>query len=156
MVALGPGESAMTPTLVGRWQTRLALLATLGLLITVVFVLLGRDDVFLRVLLYVAVFGVAWDVLYIALQRLRWDRDWPAAFQVLNGLTEGAFIFVLATVIGLPGLPRDIPLALFAVHYGLVWLAVFLWTQGPMRAIFPFWRFHGGTIRPRVPSDRSR
>ena len=146
----------MTPSLVGRWQTRLALLATLGLLITLVFVVVGRSDIFLRVLVYVALFGVAWDVLYILLQRLRWDRDWPAAFQVINGVTEGLFIFIVATLIGLPGLPRDIPAGLFAAHYGLVWLVIFLWTQGPMRAIFPFWRFHGGTIRPRVPGDRSR
>ena len=58
------------------------------------------------------------------------------------------------TQLGLPGFPRDLPLPVFVAQYGLVWLVVFLWTQGPMRALFPFWRFHGGTIIPRVPRER--
>jgi hypothetical protein len=33
---------------------------------------------------------------------------------------------------------------LFALHYWSVWLGVFLMTQGPMRIIFPRWRFSGG------------
>lgn len=141
----------MTPTLVGRWQTRLALLATIGLLITLIFVLVLGSDVFLRVLVYVAVFGVVWDIIYIFLQRYRWDRDWPAIFQVINGVTEGVFLYAVIALGLLPFLPApDVAVGVFMVHYGLVWLAVFLWTQGPMRAIFPFWRFHGGRIIPRV------
>jgi len=151
VVALGAGEGTVTPTLVGRWQTRLALLATIGLLITVIFVLGLRSDVFLRVLVYVAVFGFVWDVIYILIQRFRWDRDWPAAFQVLNGITEGVFLYAVIALGLLPFLPaRDVAPGVFLAHYGLVWLAIFLWTQGPMRAFFPFWRFHGGRITPRT------
>lgn len=145
----------MTPTLAGRWQTRVFLLATVGLIITLLFVLVsGGNAVFLKILGYVALFGLAWDVVYILLQRLRWDRDWPAAFQVLNGVTEGVFLYAVIALFGLPGLPsKDVPLWAFVVHYGLVWLAVFLSSQGPMRAIFPFWRFHGGRIVPRVSNE---
>ena len=144
----------MTPTLTGRWQTRLALLATLGVVVTALFALAYANLAFVVVLVYVALFGVVWDVIYIALQQYRWDRDWPAAFQVLNGLVEGVVLYLAITQLGLPGVPRDLPLPVFVAQYGLVWLVVFLWTQGPMRALFPFWRFHGGTIIPRVPRER--
>ena len=144
----------MTPTLTGRWQTRLALLATLGVVVTALFALAYANLAFVVVLVYVALFGVVWDVMYIALQQYRWDRDWPAAFQVLNGLVEGVVLYLAITQLGLPGVPRDLPLPVFVAQYGLVWLVVFLWTQGPMRALFPFWRFHGGTIIPRVPRER--
>jgi len=144
----------MTPTLTGRWQTRLALLATLGVVVTALFALAYANLAFFLVLFYVALFGVVWDVIYIALQQYRWDRDWPAAFQVLNGLVEGVVLYLAITQLGLPGVPRDLPLPVFVAQYGLVWLVVFLWTQGPMRALFPFWRFHGGTIIPRVPRER--
>lgn len=144
----------MTPTLLGRWETRLALLATIGLLITLIFAVVFGSTAFLLVLVYVAVFGLIWDVIYIAMQQLRWDRDWPAAFQIINGITEGIFLYLVIRIAGLPGVPTDLSLGLFIAQYGLVWLAVFLWTQGPMRAIFPFWRFHGGVITPRVPRER--
>ncbi len=144
----------MTPTLLGRWETRLALLATIGLLISLIFVAIFSSTAFLFVLVYVAVFGVIWDVIYIALQQLRWDRDWPAAFQIINGVTEGIFLYLVIRIVGLPGVPTDLSLGLFIAQYGLVWLSIFLFTQGPMRAIFPFWRFHGGVITPRVPRER--
>ena len=144
----------MTPTLLGRWETRLALLATIGLLISLIFAAVFSSTAFLFVLLYVAVFGVIWDVIYIGLQQLRWDRDWPAIFQVINGVTEGIFLYLVIRIVGLPGVPTDLALGLFIAQYGLVWLSIFLFTQGPMRTIFPFWRFHGGVITPRVPRER--
>jgi hypothetical protein len=147
----------MTPTLVGRWQTRIALLGTLGVIVSALFAAVYGSGLFFLVLGYVALFGLAWDVLYIALQRLRWDRDWPAAFQVLNGIVEGALVFLLISTFGLPGIAAgSIPLWLFVLQYGLVWLVTFLWAQGPMRAIFPFWRFHGGRVVPAVSSAERR
>ena len=154
MVALGARGRAVTPTLLGRWQTRVALLATIGLVITLIFAVVFGSAAFVFVLVYVAILGVIWDVIYIALQQLRWDRDWPAAFQVINGVTEGVFLYLVIRIIGLPGVPKDLGLGLFIAQYGLVWLSIFLWTQGPMRALYPFWRFHGGVIYPRVPRER--
>ena len=137
----------MTPTLMGRWQTRIVMLATLGLLVSVFFALYYDDVTFYRVLLYVGIFGVVWDVIYILIQRLRWDRDWPAAFQVANGIIEGILIYLVIDNFGLPGIDDgSVPLGRFVAHYGLVWLSIFIWVQGPMRVVFPFWRFHGGRI----------
>lgn len=147
----------MTPTLIGRWQTRIVVLATLGSLVTAVFAVLYGSPLFFLVLAYVAIFGLAWDIIYSALQLLRWDRDWPAAFQVAAGIVEGALIYALLTVTGLPGIPAGlVPLGIFVSHYGLVWLVTFVWVQGPMRALFPFWRFHGGRIVPRVSRAQRR
>jgi hypothetical protein len=147
----------VTPTLPGRWQTRLLLLGTLGVIVSAVFAAIYGSGLFFLVLAYVALLGLAWDVIYIALQRLRWDRDWPAAFQVLTGIIEGALVYALISTVGLPGIPVGaIPVWLFALHYGTVWLVTFLWAQGPMRALFPFWRFHGGRVVPAISSAERR
>lgn len=146
----------MTPTLVGRWQTRIALLATVGLLVSVPFAVVAGSGTFFAVVAYVAVIGVAWDVLYSFLQAFRWERDWPPAFAVVAAIAEAVLVFVLATNVGLPGLPRDLAPALFAFHYTVVWLSVFFFAQGPMRALFPWWRFHGGRIWPAVARSQRR
>lgn len=148
----------MTPTLVGRWQTRIAMLGTLGLLVTAIFAMAYASPIFFWVLLWVLVFGLVWDVVFILIQALRWDRDWPAAFQIGSAIVEGAFVYGVASVWGLPGVPQGlVPLGIFVAHYGTVWLVTFIWVQGPMRALFPFWRFHGGRIVPAVvPSPALR
>ncbi len=67
----------MTPVLYGRWQTRLFLLSTLGVLLTAFFAILYQDfQTTFALLAYVFIFGLGWDVLYHLLLRLRWDRDW--------------------------------------------------------------------------------
>ena len=87
----------MTPTLFGRWQTRLLLLATVGVLVSLPFAigLIGSspNSVYFWILGYVAIFGLGWDVLYNYLQKSRWDRDWPAAYQLLAGIWELLFVF---------------------------------------------------------------
>jgi len=144
----------VTPTLVGRWQTRLALLATIGLGISAVFAEVFGSAVFYVVLAYVAILGLAWDALYTVLQSLRWERDWPPAFAAVAAVAEGLTIYALATRIGAPGLPADLSLGLFCAHYGSVWVATYLFAQGPMRALFPWWRFHGGRIWPALAESQ--
>jgi hypothetical protein len=137
----------VTPTLAGRWQTRLAMLATLGLIVTLIFALVSRDARVFAVLTYVLLFGVVWDGIWILLQKLRWDRDWPAAFQVGSALIEGAWLYGLIALVGLPLIARNsVGFGLFAAQYGLVWLVTFVWVQGPMRALFPRWRYNGGRL----------
>jgi hypothetical protein len=153
---MGEGGGAVTPTLMGRWQTRVALLATVGLLVSVPFALVAGSGTFFVVVAYVALFGLAWDVLYSLLQALRWERDWPPAFAVVAAVVEAVVIFALATNVGLPGLPRDLAAGLFTFHYAVVWLSVFFFAQGPMRALFPWWRFHGGRIWPGVARSQRR
>ena len=139
----------MTPTLFGRWQTRLLLFSTVGVLVTLPFFLglitSQSGSIFFWVLGYVAIFGIGWDALYISLQQLRWDRDWPGAFQLLAGIWEALFVLFLIKIIGLPGIPKqDFDLGAFALHYSLVWLAIYLASQTLMRIFFPYWRFRGG------------
>jgi len=98
----------------------------------------------LWVLGYVALFGIFWDVLYTYLQKFRWDRDWPAAFQLLAGIGEGFFIALIIKLTGLPGIPQQTPLTLYLLHYALVWVAVFTVSQTLMRVLFPRSRFRGG------------
>jgi hypothetical protein len=138
----------MTPTLFGRWQTRLLLLATVGVLATLPFSLgiigPGASPEFFWILGYVALFGVVWDILYNYLQKLRWDRDWPGAFQLLAGIWEAIFIACILVLFGLPNVTRELPLILFIIHYSLVWLSVYLASQTLMRILFPRSRFKGG------------
>ena len=140
----------MTPTLLGRWQTRVLLMETVGLVITLLFCdgFFGNPEstIYFWLLQYIVLFGLGWDYLYIQIQNSRWDQDWPAALQWLAALWEGLFIILLIDVadIKLPGTAADWGLGWFVVHYGLVWLAVFIASQSLMRLVFPRWRFHGG------------
>ncbi|MEA5582986.1 hypothetical protein VB620_16760 [Nodularia harveyana UHCC-0300] len=143
----------MTPTLFGRWQTRLLLLATIGVVISLPFAmgLIGGDgdSVYFWILGYVAIFGLIWDVLYNYLQKLRWDRDWPATHQLAAGIWESVFIFCGVKLIGFLPIPipkTELTLGAFLLHYSFVWLGVFITSQSIMRIIFPRWRFNGGQL----------
>ena len=143
----------MTPNLFGRWQTRILLLATVGVLVTIPFYLgwFGSEVdgnlrfIYFLILLYVALFGLVWDLVYIYLQKFRWDRDWPAIFQFIAGIWEAIFIAFWGKTTGLLGIfPPDMSLKWFFIHYSIVWLTVFLASQSIMRILFPSWRFRGG------------
>ena len=134
----------MTPTLFGRWQTRIFLLLTIGFLITFVFFLISSKIAYFLVLFYVLLFGLIWDIFYNFLQKLRWDRDWIGIFQLLTGIWEGIFIFTMIKWLGLPGIPRNILFLNFAFHYSCVWLGIYTISQTLMRILFPRWRFWGG------------
>jgi hypothetical protein len=138
----------MTPTVLGRWQTRLLLLATVGSIITVLFSWVysgsGVSAPFFQVLGYVALLGLGWDAVYHQLQQYRWDHDWPAVLQLVAGIWEGLVLAILFKTIGLPGLDRTMPIDAFVGHYSLVWLGFFITSQSLMRIIFPRWRFRGG------------
>ncbi|WP_024546569.1 hypothetical protein [Picosynechococcus sp. NKBG15041c] len=143
----------MTPTLLGRWQTRLLLMGTVGALLTLCFAEGLWDNppgpTYWAILGYITFFGCGWDCLYIYLQSYRWDQDWPAALQWLAALWEGLFVLILhyslPPIFGftLP-LTEDLSVIWFAIHYGSVWLGVFIASQSLMRILFPLWRFQGG------------
>ncbi|MGK0348682.1 MAG: hypothetical protein ACI855_004774, partial [Myxococcota bacterium] len=40
----------------------------------------------------------------------------------------------------------QLALFLFPLHYGIIWLAGFLFVQGPIYVVFPRWRYRGGRI----------
>ncbi|MDP5015835.1 hypothetical protein FJR11_22340 [Anabaena sp. UHCC 0187] len=141
----------MTPTLLGRWQTRLLLLATVGVLVSIPFAigLISNKPnlIYFWILAYVAIFGLGWDILYNYLQKSRWDRDWPAVYQLFAGIWEMVFVFCGVKIWGFLPIPmpkNELSPSIFLLHYSIVWLAVFISSQSLMRIIFPRWRFRGG------------
>jgi hypothetical protein len=139
----------MTPTLFGRWQTRILLLETVGFAITLLFCsgILGPKSGLAPFwyLQYIVLFGIGWDILYHVLLQWRWDHDWPAALQWLAAIWEWFFLVLIFGVahIRLPG-TEEFFLGWFTLHYGLVWISIFAISQSLMRLVFPQWRFRGG------------
>lgn len=141
----------MTPTLLGRWQTRILLMGTIGVFFTLPFALglvAPPSDRYWVVLGLVAGLGVVvWDPVYNLLQSWRWDRDWPAVYQLLAGIWEAFFVYVplrwLLTQANINWL-EPLDLVVFTAHYSLVWIGVFTCSQTLMRILFPRWRFRGG------------
>ncbi|MGB0387586.1 MAG: hypothetical protein ACPGWR_22430 [Ardenticatenaceae bacterium] len=143
----------MTPTLFGRWQTRVFLLGTYGVLITLFFGWLfswwpepGDPDSYtttLSILGYVILFGFGWDLLYNYLQTFSWDSDWPPTHQLAAGIVEAIFLWILLLYVDLPGV-AFLELWAFVLHYSTVWIITFLLSQSAMRIWFPRWRYNGG------------
>ena len=142
----------MTPTLAGRWQTRLLLYFVVGLPVTYLFALyLDPEDesfydpfVFLTALFLI---GFLLDPVYNHIQRFRWDNDWPFAFFVFFAFCE--FLITLALLnIGVldPFLVYRIDNGTAFVHFGFVLLFMFLAVLAGVQVFFIRWRFKGGEI----------
>lgn len=136
----------MTPTLLGRWQTRLLLFLTVGILLTLPFSI-AIDGPFYSLLFSIMFWGFFWDCLYTVIQKFRWDRDWPATFQVIAGLWEAFFLLLIISAFGIDGRyieDGSFSVFWFTIHYSTVWLGIFTASQILMRILFPQWRFRGG------------
>lgn len=141
----------MIPTLAGRIQTRLFLLATVGLAWTIVVVpfLPKRGapigDVYAATILalfVVALFGVGWEALYHAIQQYRWEKDWPILYALVEGVPEGIVAYVVVN-----GIVADMPHPVtFFLHFFSTWILVWLTAIGPMRVVFLRWRYRGGRV----------
>lgn len=144
----------MTPTLFGRIQTRIFLVAVIGslwtLLITPVLPGGGEDDVpyamTFSILLVVGVAGIMWEFLYHALQQFRWEKDWPTLLSLVTGINEGLLAWFIVAAGLAPGIDDGVPLSAFLVHFITTWLAIFLYANGPMRVPFLRWRYRGGRL----------
>ena len=139
----------MTPTLFGRWQTRIFLLATVGIVVSLPFVfgLVGNHPglVYFWILFYIGLFGLALDCFYHFLQQFLWDRDWPGVLQFIAAISEAIFLAIVISLLDLPHIDgSNFDLSLFALHYTVVWLAIYLASWTIMRLLFPHWRFRGG------------
>ncbi len=144
----------MTPILFGRWQTRIFLLATIGLIVSLPFAFgfigpeAGNHDfhpIFFWVVFWVGVLGLLWDILYNYLQQYLWDHDWPGAFQFFACIAEGIVLGLLLKLVGLPFINRDeFNLPWFIVHYTAVSIITYFLSWAVMRILFPRWRFRGG------------
>jgi hypothetical protein len=137
----------MTPTLLGRIETRIFTVFTAGLLWTLLITpLLGAPiATTFRILVLVAVLGVViWDPIYQLLLQFRWEKDWPAMFILLEGINEGLLVrYVLVHTVPAGTAPS---LGKFIAHFATTWLVLFVVVHGPLRVPFLRWRFRGGRI----------
>lgn len=158
----------MTPTLIGRWQTRILLFLIIGLPVTALFSfwlgdwsfpLLLPPFWFLATLLAV---GLILDFVYFQMQRFRWDHDFPFAFFVFFSVMEFLLVFALMRLDLLPYLRaceftgRDpitrevvcqvytIDFADAALHFTLVFVPMLLAVLGGIQIFAVRWRFKGG------------
>lgn len=146
----------MVPTLPGRIQTRLFLLATVGAVVTALIVpvlpgshtppLADRYQTAFVVLAAVAVLGIGWELLYHGLMQFRWEKDWPSLFGLVTLIPEGLLLWGLLKADLVPGAALTPPTSTFWTHFIVIWLAVWLTANGPMRVPFLRWRFRGGRL----------
>lgn len=144
----------MVPTLAGRLQTRIAVLAVVGglwtLLVTPVLPGLdgslgGRYRAAFAVLVAVVVLGLGWELLYHLLQQFRWEKDWPTLFGLVTAVPEGVVVWLLLRAGAVPG-AAGVPGPAFLLQFVPAWLLVWLTVNGPMRVPFVRWRFRGGKL----------
>jgi hypothetical protein len=144
----------MVPTLYGRIQTRIVLLAVIGGLVTLVIVpvlpggapLADKYRNGFLVLATVAVLGVLWEGLYHFLMQWRWEKDWPTFFGLVTLVNEGLLVWLLLSAGAVPGIVGTVSFAAFIIQFLAIWLVVWLVANGPMRVPFIRWRFRGGRL----------
>ena len=141
----------MTPTIIGRWQTRLALLATVGAGWTFALVpLLPRPAgaslgaayrlAFIALAVTLVIGSIVWDPIYHGLQQFRWEKDWPSLFALLNGIDEGVVVWLVLRRFG------GVHAVAFAIHFATTWLFIWIATIGPIRVVLLRRRFIGGRV----------
>jgi hypothetical protein len=140
----------MLPTLNGRIQTRIFMLVVFGSLITLLItpVLSGDPDyrTTYLILFTVLVLGVIWEVIYHGLMQWRWEKDWPTLFGLLTAINEGILVWLLLELDLVPGIEGDVPFSAFLIMFLVIWIFIWLWTNGPMRIFNLRWRFFGGRL----------
>ena len=164
----------MTPTMLGRWHTRLLLFVLLGLPITFVYGLYLNNwtfppfptieitrwppvdfsqfpsamrDPFVFITAILAL-GLVMDIVYIQIQRFRWDQDWPFAFQFVVSILEFLAIYGLMDLgyldFALPDGRIDFLTAVY--HFTWVFIPSFLALLGGVQLFLVRWRFKGGEL----------
>ena len=141
----------MTPTLRGRMETRVVLVATVGVVMSIAWfplLWLGADGFGSQILALgvglglLMVPGLLWELLYHAGQQLRWDRDWPLLLAVVAGIPELLLATWIATKVG----TSPFNLAEAAIHLGSVRVASVVLSAGPLRVLVPQLRYRGGRL----------
>ncbi len=143
----------MTPTYIGRLQTRFFVLLFVGGLWTLIITpflpgggaLGNKYQATFTVLAVVFVLGIVWDAIWIFLQQFRWEKDWPIMYQLLTGIPEGIVTWYVLVTKDVPGHPQ-VGRGAFIIDFATVWILTWLFTIGPMRVPFLRWRFRGGRL----------
>jgi hypothetical protein len=142
------------PTLGGRIQTRIILLAVIGGLVTLIIgpvlpvsaplSVVYRDN--FLILATVAVLGIGWECVYHFIMQWRWEKDWPTLFGLITVIPEGLLVWALLHAGAIPGIKGTVPTDAYVIDLLAVWICVWLVANGPMRVPFIRWRFHGGRL----------
>ena len=143
----------MTPTLMGRLQTRILLYIFLALPITACVSLyldlleIGRFwDPFVFITAMTVV-GLILDPVYMQIQRFRWDNDWPFAFQFFFTILEfGITVGIMNAGLLDPFLVERIEASTAIFHFSLVFIPSFLALLGGVQIFLVHWRFKGGEL----------
>ena len=145
----------MLPTLGGRIQTRLFLLAVVGGVVTLIIgpllpisapLSVVYQDTFV-ILAAVAVLGIGWECLYHFADAMAVGEGLADALRPGHGDPRGPARLAAADALARsPASAGTVPAAAFVIDFALVWLAVWLVANGPMRVPFIRWRFHGGRL----------
>lgn len=149
----------MTPTLMGRLETRILLTSTIGLLWTALITLAlplpvgtGISAAYRMTFAGVglmAALGLLWELLYHLFQQFRWDKDWPSLFALITVVNEAIVLWYVEHWLGvLPGTTALTSplLPAFGAHIGSTWVLFWLVQQGPLRVVLPRWRFDGARV----------
>lgn len=144
--------AVVTPTLLGRIETRLFLIWTVGLVwvlfLVPVLALLSPNETFgnvfqssMAMLFWISVLGVMWEFVYHGLQQFRWEKDWPTMFGLLTYFNEGLLLWLVMGVAGLRP-----PAWIFFLAFTSTWILIWAVAAGPMRVVSLRWRFRGGRL----------
>jgi hypothetical protein len=138
----------MIPTIVGRIQTRILLVLTLGNLVTFLWSLLFNNYYIPFLILYInLILGIALDFVYNFIQDMRWDRDWPPILAFIGGIVEGVVLWLVINYTPLADVFNDkVALINFLLHYISVFVSTFCTMLFFMNIFFPKWRYNGGKI----------
>jgi hypothetical protein len=159
----------MLPTLLGRWQTRILLFVFVGSPISAVYAVwlaslapvTGRPQPWIRslggviydvrplqIVCLLLIVGIALDMVYIGLQKFRWERDWPFVFQFFVCIIEFFIVLGLIKADALPFMParwlsaNEYPY--FFLQFGLMFVPSFVALLGFIQIFMVRWRYKGG------------
>jgi hypothetical protein len=156
----------MTPTLAGRWHTRILLYIFIGLPVTFLYAwylsnwrfsteytwlppyeLTIFQDPF-KFITALLVLGLILDVVYIQVQRFHWDQDWPFAYQFFFSIVEFLLLFYLMDFGFLDFMFPDgrIPFSTAAWHFTWVFIPSFIGVLALIQIFLVRWRFKGGEL----------
>jgi hypothetical protein len=166
----------MTPTMVGRWHTRLILLLFIGIPVTFLYawhlsawglstvytLAWPFDQVWFRLppielsifrdpfkfLLALLILGLILDVAYIQIQRFHWDQDWPFAYQFFFSWVEFFLVFY-AMDFGLLDFmfpDEPIPFSTAVVYFSWMFAFSFIGVLALIQIFLVRWRFKGGEL----------
>ncbi|MEZ5856212.1 MAG: hypothetical protein R3D67_16215 [Hyphomicrobiaceae bacterium] len=156
----------MTPTLLGRWQTRILLYIFIGLPVTLIYAwwlsawrfssvytwlppyeLTVFQDPF-KFITALLILGLVLDVLYIQIQRFHWDQDWPFAYQFFFSILEFFILFYAMDYGFLDFMFPDgrIPFSTASWHFTWVFVPSFIALLGLVQIFLVRWRFKGAEL----------